>query len=51
MAALLHRRFDALPRRLVIDALTLFVEDEPGADFRVYGERRLDGDGLFPTAP
>jgi putative phosphonate metabolism protein len=51
MAALLHRRFDALPRRLVIDALTLFVEDEPGADFRVYGERRLDSGGLFPTSP
>ena len=50
MAALLRQRFDALPRRLAIDALTLFVEDEPGADFRVHAERRLDGGALFPKA-
>jgi hypothetical protein len=44
MAVLLHRRFDAVPRGLTIDSLAFFVEDEPGAEFRVHAQRRF-GDG------
>jgi putative phosphonate metabolism protein len=51
MAALLHRRFDALPRRLLIDTLTLFVEDEPGGDFRVHGRRPLQGGARSLRSP
>jgi uncharacterized protein DUF1045 len=48
MAALLDGRFNAVPRRLAIDSLALFVEDEPGANFRVHAERRLDAGGTPP---
>jgi putative phosphonate metabolism protein len=49
MAALLERRFAALPETLAVDALALFVEDAPGGDFRVHAVRRLAGGGLSPT--
>ena len=51
MSALLHRRFGHLLQGMAIDSLALFVEDSPGADFRVHAERRFDGAALLPIWP
>ena len=42
MAALLHRRFDDLLGGMAIDSLSIFIEEAPGADFRVHGEHRFE---------
>jgi hypothetical protein len=43
MAALLDQRFAPLLSEVAIETLALFVEDEPGQNFRVHAERRLAG--------
>jgi len=43
MAALLDQRFAPLLSGVAIETLALFVEDEPGQNFRVHAERRLAG--------
>ncbi len=43
VARLLEERLAPLPAELAIDSLSLFVEDEPGAEFRVHASPRLAG--------
>ena len=51
MAAVLETRFGHLLGRIAIDSLSLFVEEEPAADFRVHAWRHFDGAAEFPTLP
>jgi putative phosphonate metabolism protein len=51
MAELLHVRFHAVAPELTIDSLALFVEDEPGADFRVHAVRQFEGAVAAPSPP
>ena len=51
MAAILHRRFDHILKEGMIDSLAIFVEEAPGADFRVYAERRFGRKALSPAWP
>jgi putative phosphonate metabolism protein len=45
MGGILHRRFDNLLDGVVIGSLAVFVEEAPGAEFRVHAERRFGSAG------